>query len=117
MSVPTSQPLSNVIPVTVIFSAPGSPGLPFNQGLIVGNSGVISSVTQRVLKFTSLTGMLQANFNNSDPEYLAAETYFGQSPAPFVLWIGCQDLTAIQRATVASVPIETITIGGNAGTG
>ena len=115
--VPTSQPLSNVVPVTVIFTAPGSPGLPFNQALIVGNSPVINSVTTRLQVYTSLTAIIQAGFVNTDPEYLAAEIYFGQSPAPFYLWIGRQDLTAIGAATPAVTPAKTVTVGNNSGTG
>ena len=117
MSVPTSQPLSAVVPVTVVFSAPGSPGLPFNQGLIVGNSTVINSVTTRVELFTSLNGLVTAGFSQSSAEYLAAEIYFGQDPAPSNLWIGVQDLTAINTATVAATAAKTITVGNSGGTG
>jgi len=52
--------------------------------------------------------MTNYGFTTTEPEYLAAELYFGQSPAPQYLWIGRQDTTAIQSL---------IPHAGNAGTG
>lgn len=109
-------PLSTIIPVTVIFSAPGSVGLPFNQGIIIGNSTVIPSYS-RVAVYDNLTAVVQAGFGPLTPEYNAMALYFGQTPPPQQGWIGRQDLTAIQTATVAVTPAKTITIGGAAGTG
>jgi hypothetical protein len=116
MAVQVTQPLSNVIPVTDYFIAPGGVPLPFNQGIVIGNSSVINSVTQRVLAFSNLAAVTTAGFTNTDPEYIAAQLYFGQTPQPLQLWIGRQDLTAIQTVTISTTPATAITIGGDAGT-
>ena len=111
-----SFPLSTVVPVTVNFSAPGSVGLPFNQGIVVGNSPVIPSGT-RVQVFDNLTAVVQGGFGPNTPEYLAMAQYFGQTPAPLQGWVGRQDLTAIFTATIAVTPAKTITIGAGSPTG
>lgn len=99
----SSLPLSQVVDVTVLIS-PQAPATPtFNQGLIVGTSNVIGSVTganPRVRRYTTLTAILADGFTLVSPEYLAASLYFGQVPAPQYIWIGRQDLTAISAATV-----------------
>jgi hypothetical protein len=51
--------------------------------------------------------MASDGFSTNAPEYLAAQVYFGQTPAPTYLWVGRQDLTAL----------KTIAIGAAAGTG
>lgn len=103
-------PLSEVVDVAVLIS-PQTPATPtFNQGLIVGTSAVIGSVTganPRIRQYTTLAQILADGFNLSSPEYIAASIYFSQSPASQFIWIGRQDLTAI----------EAITLGGTPGTG
>lgn len=113
---PNSFPLSTVVPVTINFSAPGSVGLPFNQGLVVGNSSIIPSAT-RVQVYDNLSAVVTAGFGPTAPEYLAMAQYFGQTPSPLQGWIGRQDLTAIAAAVVAVTPAKTITIGVAPGTG
>ena len=93
-------PISDVIEVTVSAAAPAIPPLPFNQGLIVGNSTIIPSygANSQIQQFASLTAMVQAGFSLTSPEYLAAELYFSQNPTPEYVWIGRQDATAIFSA-------------------
>jgi hypothetical protein len=43
--------------------------------------------------------MAADGFSATDPEYLAAQLYFSQSPQPDVLWVGRQDLTASPAET------------------
>lgn len=100
MAITTSLPLSNVLSVSVVVSPSGATGPTFNQGLIVGQSGVIGA-TERTRLYTSLSGV-GADFPNTSPEYLAAQVYFAQSPTPNYLWIGCQVSTAIGSATVGT---------------
>ena len=91
-------PVSDIIDVNVSIAAAAVPALPFNQGLIVGSSTVIPSygAGARIQEFPSTTAMLTAGFIDTDPEYLAAELYFEQDEPPQEVWIGRQDLTAIQ---------------------
>lgn len=106
----TPLPLSDIITVNV--SAAVSPVAPrqFNQGLIVGSSTVIPSYgnNSRLRQYASVSAMLTDGFLTSSPEYLAASLYFAQNPAPLRVWIGRQDLTAIQTLNPHS---------GSAGTG
>lgn len=106
-------PLSDLFDVSVSIS-PQAPATPaFNQALIVGTSAVVPSVgpNSRCVQFTGstiLTQMITYGFSLTDPEYLAATWYMSQSPAPNFLWIGRQNLTAINTAIPTS---------GNIGTG
>jgi Protein of unknown function (DUF3383) len=100
-------PLSNIVDVVVQIS-PVLPVTPtFNQGLIIGNSAVISHA-KRIQQFFTLASLLTAGFTTSSPEYIAASLYFGQSPPPPSLWVGLQDLTSLNTIIPHS---------GNAGTG
>lgn len=106
---PPSLPLSLIFPVSVVISPAAVTGLTFNQGLFVGPSTAIPSVgaNSRIRQYSSTSAMITDGFLTSSPEYLAATLYFDQVPAPSVVWIGRQDLTAIQTAVPHS---------GNAGT-
>src|SRR5258706_507619 len=105
----TSLPLSTILNVAVSVSPAAAPGPTLNQALIVGPSTGIPPVgaNSRLRLYTSLTAMASDGFGTSAPEYLAAQVYFGQTPAPTYLWLGRQDLTAI----------KTVVIGAAAGTG
>lgn len=104
-----SLPLSDIFPVSVFISPAAVPGPSFNQALIVGPSTTIPSIgaSSRTRLYQSTSQMTADGFASNAPEFLAAEVYFGQTPAPTNLWVGRQDLTAIQ----------TIAIGAVAGTG
>lgn len=96
-------PLSIIFPTTVSITPAGSPGLTFNQALIVGSSNVIPTVgvgNIRLRQYTSLNGLLQDGFSSTSPEYLAASVYFDQSPQPTFVWIGRQDKTAIAAMNI-----------------
>lgn len=93
-------PISDIVTVSVSAAAPGIAPLAFNQGLIIGSSAVIPSygAGARIQQYPSLAAMLTAGFTNTEPEYVAAELYFSQDEPPDEVWIGRQDLTAIQTA-------------------
>ena len=97
MSSPTTLPLSQIVDVEVFVSPQAPPQPTFNQGLIVGSTAVIPSVGAgaRVRKYLSASDMLSDGFLTSSPEYIAATLYFGQTPAPQTLWVGRQNLTAL----------------------
>ncbi len=98
--------LSNLIDINVSVS-PTQPLPPsFNQGLFIGSSGVIPSygANNRVRQYgpgasAALAAMLTDGFAIDDPEYIAAQIYFSQ-PGTSYIWIGCQDLTALQTITI-----------------
>lgn len=88
-------PLSDIVDVTVTIS-PGLPSAPtFNTALIGGTSTIISSAT-RTQAYGSIAAMTTAGWSSSNPEFVCAQSYFSQSPAPQYVVIGRQDLTALQ---------------------
>lgn len=109
MAIVNTQSLQVIVDVTVQVAAGGASIPEFDQGLIVGTSAVIPSVgvNPRIRQYTSLAGMSADGFSSANPEYLAAQLYFGQTPAPVFVWIGRQDLTAV----------STVAIGASGGTG
>lgn len=104
----TSLPLSILCDVNVSVTPAGVAIPAFNQGLIVGNSGVIPSqgANSRCLLFPNLAAVATQGFAPTSPEYIAASLYFGQDASPVTppqyLWIGCQDPTALQTVVLDS---------------
>lgn len=96
----STQSLNVVANVSVSVSPVAAASPDFNQGLIIGSSSRIPT-TDRVRKYTGLTGMAADGFLTSDPEYIAAQLYFSQTPAPPVVWVGRQDLTASETTLAA----------------
>jgi len=95
MTTPTTLSLNKIVNVSVTVSPLAAPRNGFNQGLIVGPSAVIPT-TER-LRFYNNTGeMLADGFTNTSHEYLAAQIYFSQSPAPTQLWVGRHDITGAE---------------------
>lgn len=97
---PTSQPLSIPVNVSVSVSPVAASTPTFNQGLILGTSTVIGAA-QRVRQYSSLAAIATDGFGTSSAEYLAAQLYFAQTPTPQYLWIGRQDLTASETVVQA----------------
>lgn len=98
MSNPATLSINQIVDVTVSISPTAAPRPTFNQALFVGTSTVIPSIgaLSRIRMYSSVAQMLSDGFDNADPEVIAAELYFGQSPAPDILWVGRQDLTALK---------------------
>lgn len=65
----------------------------FNLGLIVGSSTIISDTT-RVKVYSGTDDMTAQGWLGTEPEYLAAQTYFSQVPRPTNVAIGRWDLAA-----------------------
>jgi hypothetical protein len=94
---PDTLNLNRIVDVDVYISPASAPRATFNQLLIIGTASIILAV-ERLREYSSVADMLEDGFTTSDPEYIAANIYFNQSPAPDVVWIGRQD--------VASSPAE-----------
>ncbi len=95
-------PLSDIVDVVLYLTGTLGTPPPYNQGLIVGTSTVIPSVgvNSRVRQYSTLAQMVADGFSLTSPEYLGASAYAAQTPPAPYWWIGRQDLTAIQTATV-----------------
>lgn len=83
--------LNDIVNITVNVSSSTVANSNFNVGLILGNSSKISQ-NDRVKVFSGLSDMIDAGFVTTDPEYLAAQLYFGQSPSPSSVVVGRQVL-------------------------
>ena len=85
----TTRSLDSIVDIQVLVSPLAAARSSFNQTLIIGNTNVIS-VSDRLKLYESAAEVLE-DFALTDPEYIAANIYFSQSPAPDKLWIGRQD--------------------------
>lgn len=93
-----TQPLSNIVQLTVEVSpTPATPNT-FNIGLIVGPSTVIP-VTTRTVEYANTAAMLTGGWQGTEPEYNAAEVYFEQTPTPTKVVIGRQGSVTTELAT------------------
>jgi hypothetical protein len=88
----TTLNLNDIITIAEYISPLSAPRSTFDQLLVVGTSGVIDT-TERLREYTSASDMLTDGFALDDTEYLAAQKYFSQSPAPTTLWVGCQSVS------------------------
>lgn len=76
-----SVSLNEIVSVNVYANDPSTISSNFNLGLIVGDSGKLTSGKQLVVysQKTWKESMTADGFANTDPEYKAVEAYFGQS--------------------------------------
>jgi len=85
----TTRSLDSIVDIQVLVSPLAAARSSFNQALIIGDTNVIP-VSDRLRLYESAAEVLE-DFALTDPEYIAANIYFSQSPAPDKLWIGRQD--------------------------
>lgn len=90
-----SLPLTPIVDVIVLVGPPAVAPPQYNQGILIGNSARIPYAT-RVQQFASLNAMATYGFQPTDPEYIAAQSYFSQTPTPEYVWIGLQNTTALK---------------------
>jgi Protein of unknown function (DUF3383) len=79
-------PISNLIQIGLNLAAQPVPGQSFQTMLLLGPSPVIDTLT-RFRSYTTFT-QVSADFASTMPEYVAAELWFEQNPAPAQLYIG-----------------------------
>lgn len=79
-------PVSRLISIAVSLTAAGAKAQNLSTLLILGSSPVID-VVERYRNYATLDAVA-ADFGTTAPEYLAAQLWFGQSPAPTSLLIG-----------------------------
>lgn len=85
-----SVPISNIVDVNVEVTNPSFVESDFSLGLIIGNSTKLSAVDRvKVYDYeTWQTSMTTDGFATTDPEYLAVNAYFSQSPTPAQVAVG-----------------------------
>ncbi len=104
-------PLSILCDVSVSVTPAGVAIPAFNQGLVIGNSGRLSSqgANGRIALIPGASwqsSMVALGYQTTDPEYVAMGIYFSQNAAPVTPpqygWVGCQDPTALQTVVLDS---------------
>jgi hypothetical protein len=78
--------IDDVVNVTISLTPSGAVPRNFGACMIIGGSGIIST-SQRFRSYTSIPAVA-LDFGGSTPEYLAAVSFFSQSPQPSQLYIG-----------------------------
>lgn len=101
-----SRSLDSIVDVNVEVSPLAAARSTFNQALFIGTTDVIDT-TERLRLYEDSDSMLDDGFISTDPEYIAAQIYFSQSPAPDKLWIGRQDLVAVESCLDALTACRT----------
>lgn len=83
---PLGLPVARLINVSLSLSSAIAGFANLNSTVLMGESDVIDT-TQRIEAFSSLSAIGSA-FGSTSPEYLAAQSYFSQSPPPTTVYIG-----------------------------
>ncbi|EKQ56269.1 MULTISPECIES: DUF3383 family protein [unclassified Clostridium] len=97
----STLPLNDVVDVSVSVGPVTQVRSNFNLGLIVGKSTIIT-INERVKTYTKIGDLTADGWTGTEPEYLAAQMYFSQSPKPSKVAIGRwdgTDETAVQAVT------------------
>jgi hypothetical protein len=100
---PNSLTLNGIIDVSVEL-APIVPGLEVYDALLIMGDSTAISTTDRIKEFYEMSEIASAGFQTTDPEYLAAQLYFGQTPRPRRVFIGRVDASivgSVEDLTVA----------------
>ena len=102
-----TPPLSllDIVDITVTVAPTAASANGFNQGLFIGPTAVIPSygTNPRLRQYSAggfSTAMLSDGFTTSNPEYIAMQIYFSQTPQPSFGWVGRQDLTALETLAI-----------------
>lgn len=95
-----TQALNSIVSVSVQVSPLSVVNSAFNLGLIVGVSTIISA-SDRVKVYNGTEDMISQGWLGTEPEYLAAQIYFSQTPRPSKVAIGRWDNTGAETALVA----------------
>ena len=87
----TTRSLDSIVDIQVLISPLAAARSSFNQALIIalkreGYTG------ERLQLYESIAEVLD-DYELTDPQYIAANIYFSQSPAPDKLWIGYKEST------------------------
>lgn len=80
-------PVSRLVRASINLSPLAAATRTFGILMVAGDSDVINGL-ERFRTFTTINEVLEAGFSTTDPEYLAAALYFGQSPKPETMMIG-----------------------------
>ncbi|MEK8128664.1 DUF3383 family protein [Paenibacillus filicis] len=95
-----TQSLNDIVNVTVTVSPMSAANSGFNLGLIVGKSTIITPAV-RVKLYNGTDAMISDGWTGQEPEYLAAQMYFSQTPRPRRVAIGRWDGTGSETSAQA----------------
>lgn len=105
--------IDGIVRMTINLESPAISGASYSGGLIVGMPPINKKV-EGFVKYSGLTGLIEAGYAEEDPVYKAAAVWFGQDPQPTELYVATtlatteeggtyeEPLAAIQRAQIYS---------------
>ena len=109
-----SNPIDSVVQVNILLNAAQATQKNFGRGLILGSSNRLGGPLFAI--FQSAAAMLTAGFQTSDPEYVAAVSYFEQPISPPDVMVGYAPADVAQVATITPTAVDlatyTVTING-----
>lgn len=94
-------PVSRIVSVNVVLTPLPAQFQNFDSLLVIGDSNVIN-ITDRIRSYGTLQAVA-ADFGTTAPEYLAAQLFFSQVPAPTQLYIGRWAQTATSGLLLGGV--------------
>ncbi|MBS5330575.1 DUF3383 family protein [Limosilactobacillus oris] len=97
----STLPLNDICDISVAVGPTSAVRTSFNLGLIVGKSEQITT-DERVKVYSKMADLTADGWGGTEPEFLAAQKYFSQSPRPTKVAIGRQDAeneTVVQAVT------------------
>lgn len=121
MSSPATLSIDRIIDVHTYISPLAAPRRGFNEHCIIGSTSHIPIAT-RIKQYGTdfASDMVSDGFATTDPEYLAAQLYFSQSPQPDRLWVGRRDASALRTVELNAAGLgydagDELTIAGGTG--
>lgn len=96
----STLPLNDAVDVSVSVGPVSTVRSNFNLALIIGTSTIISK-EDRVKTYSKIGDMTADGWKGTEPEYMAAQIYFSQSPKPTKVAIGVWDKTGGESAVEA----------------
>lgn len=99
-----SLSVSDIVSFTTLVAAQSPTAQGFGTGLVVGSNSL--PLEERIRTYTGIAGVA-VDFATSTQEYLAAQAYFGQTPAPAFLKIGNRYASA-QAGRLRGAPVSSV---------
>jgi len=109
----STLPLSDIVNVSINVGPVAAVRSNFNVALIVGTSSIISSDI-RVKTYSKMSDLTADGWLGTEPEYLAAQIYFSQTPTPSEVAIGRWDNTPILPIESPAI-VPTLASSGSGG--
>lgn len=100
--------INEIIEINISRETRGVTRQGFGTPLFIGDTSGVLGLDDRVRTYTSAEAVL-SDFSETDPEYIAAQRFFGQQISPTFIKIGLHDPTATQSVDFEVTPASSTT--------